>query len=276
MDNMNYFTTSLLDFLSSIKTNNYIPAMNTLYISNNGTKLLTLNMEDKFHTKQKQIPELFNGSLCFMILDSYIDSVFPEMERTSFKNKYDNLPKNNNTEIMFSQLYRILKLYRNATVHNISGISITKDFLEIVHDHKNIKNIFSITHKGIQIIEDMILCYFYYEQINYSFLYKEYLYYSYFDDILKEIKTYNDEYKGIITIDSKKINRYERFNCQSIDYIISDGDIHFKIPPKLMEKMNLAIDINISINGKQYIIPIEVLGDSQQICFSEIKNFEIN
>jgi hypothetical protein len=272
---INYFTNSLLDFLSSTRSEKYLPEMNGLEISNDGTKILTLKMEDKFQSYQESIPPFFIGSLCFMILDSYIDSLFPEMEGMGFRNKYDNLPKNNNTEIMFSQIYRILKLYRNATVHNSHGISITKDFLEIKYNYKQNNYLFIITHKGIEIIEDMILCFFYYESTNYSSFYKEYLYYSFFNDILKEIKEYNDEYKNILTINSKRIDRIERFNCHSVDYNVFDDIIIFNIPDSLIKERNYAMDINIILEDEKFIVPIEIIDDSKQMKIKELINFKL-
>jgi len=274
-DDMNYFTNSLLEFLSSTKQNNYIPEINNLKFSNDGTSILSLKMEDRFPTQQTSIPELFNASLCFMILDSYIDSLYYEMEGTKFNEKYKNLPKNNNIEIMFSQLYRILKLYRNATIHHVSGISITKDLLNIEYSHGKINYLFTITHKGIEIIEDMVLCFFYYNKLNYSYHYKEYLFYSYYDDILKEIIAYNDENNDIETINSKKINRFERLNCDSINFKISNIIIIFDIPQKIIDRINCAIDINISINEKHFIIPIEVLDHLKQMSIEEINKFEL-
>jgi hypothetical protein len=272
---INYFTKSLLNFLSSIRSEKYLPEMNGLEISNDGTKILTLKMEDKFQSYQESIPPFFIGSLCFMILDSYIDSLFPEMEGMGFKNKYDHLPKNNNTKTIFSQIYRILKLYRNATVHNTHGISITKDFLKINYNFKQNKYLFVITHKGIEIIEDMILCFFHYELTNYSSFYKEYLYYSFFDDILKEIKEYNDEYANILTITSKRINRIERFNCHSVDYNVFGDIIIFNIPDRINKERNYAMDINIAFDDGKFIVPIEVIDDSKQMKIKELINFKL-
>jgi hypothetical protein len=272
---INYFTNSLLNFLTSVRSEKHLPEINGLEMSNDGTKILTLKMEDKFQSYHEPIPPFFIGSLYFMVLDSYIDSLFPEMEGTSFRNKYDHLPKNNNTEIMFSQLYRVLKLYRNATVHNTHGIIITKDFLKIKYNHKQNKYLFIITHKGIEVIEDMILCFFYYESTNYSSFYKEYLYYSFFDDILKEIKEYNDEYANILTINSKKINRIERFNCHSVEYNVFGDVIIFNIPDKLIKERNYAIDINIIFDEEKFIIPSEVIDNSKQMKIKELINFKL-
>ena len=134
---INYFTKSFLKQLESTKKNEHLPIMGNMNISDDEKTVLILRMEDKFRFEQKDVPQLFNGCLCFMIMDSFIDSIFPEMEGKTFKYKYENLPKNNNIEIMFSQIYRILKLYRNATVHHINGISITEKYLKINFDHMN-------------------------------------------------------------------------------------------------------------------------------------------
>jgi len=211
-----------------------------------------------------------------MIMDSYIDSIFPNLEGKTFKYKYEKLPRNNYIEIMFSQIYRILKLYRNATVHNINGISITQEHLKInfMHRNMNIRYLFIITHKGIEIIEDMLLCYFYYKQRNYSYNYKEYLLYSFYCDILNEIESFNDEFIESMIINSIKINRYERFNCNSIKYEISNSKIIFNIPKNLIDN-NYAIDINISIDGNLYIIPIEVLNNQNIISTIELKKFKL-
>jgi hypothetical protein len=40
--------------------------------------------------------------------------------------------------------------------------------------------------------------------------------------------------------------------------------------------MNFALDINISIGAKKYIIPIEVIDKNKQISTEEINKFEIN
>ena len=271
---INYFTESLLNFLASIRQGKYLPEINGLEISNDGTKTLTLAMEDRFQSSQESISPFFIGSLCFMILDSYIDSLFSDNDDKHFRDKYNHLPKNNNIEIIFSQIYRILKLYRNATIHHMREVSITKDFLKIMYTKKN-KFLLVITHKGIEIIQDMILCFFHYETTNYGSLYKEYLYYSFFDDILKEIKGYNDEHANILAINSKKINRIERFNCHSIEYSFFENSIIFNIPDRLIKEENFAIDINITIDREKFIVPMEVIDDSKQMKIEELVNFRL-
>jgi len=268
---MNYFTKSIIDFLASNNVYGSIPNIQNLEILSDGTKNIHLNMVDSFQAKK--IDALLMGNLCFMILDSYIDSSFPKMESKNFVKKYENLPKINNIEIMFSQLYRIMLLFRNALVHHISGINRKTDVLEINFNHNNTDYEFSISYKGIEIIKDMIICYFSYEQKNYSYYYKEYLYYSFFDDILNEITTYNDIEGSIKKIKSIKINRFERFNCNSINYKIEDNMILFDISQDFLKKNNLPIDIHITIDEKSFIIPIEAIEEMNQINIEEVKKF---
>jgi len=268
---MNYFTKSILDFFVSNNAEGIIPNIQRLDISSDGTKKINLSMVDNF--RANNIDELLMGNLCFMILDSYIDSIFPKMESENFINKYKLLPRNNNIELIFSQLYRIMLLFRNALVHHINGINRKKDMLEINFKHNKIDYELSITYKGIKTIKDMILCYFYYEHKNYSYYYKEYLYYSFFDDITKEIIKFNDKEGSIIKINSTKINRFERFNCNSIDYKTTDNIIHFDIPREFVKKNNLPIDIYITLNEKSFIIPIEVIEEKNQMDIEEVKKF---
>jgi hypothetical protein len=276
---MNYFTKNLLDSLSLLKNGKRLPEMNGIEISDDASKILKIGLafEDEFQSEQLS-HTILNASLCFMILDSDIDSRFQNMESDFFSCKYKKLPKNNNIEIMFSQLYRILKLYRNATVHHVSGISFTKDFIEIKYNSGKsgkTEHLFVITYKGVELIEDMILCFFYYELTNYSYNYKEYLYYSFYADIQKEIKAFNDEHGNIRSVKSKKINRIEHFNCHSINYKILNDVIIFDIPVKITNRKNYAIDINISIDEKKYIIPIEVVNDLNQMSVDEFSKFEL-
>lgn len=270
---INFFTESLLNLLEKLKGTGHLPIMNSLLISENNVMKLQLNMVDEFQLKDDSILKPYNASLCFMIMDSYIDSTIEGMEGKNFKVKYDYLPKKNNVEIIFSQIYRILRFYRNATVHNISGISYSKDYLEIESDKNN--NILKITHNGLELIESFILCFFYYETINYSDLYKEYLYYSFYDDIIKEIVEYKDGDNNLISINSKQINRYERYNCQSINYKINDKKVMFEIPEKIFRNENYALDIHIKHEDSIFVVPIEAVDNNKSMNIEEFRKFKL-
>ncbi|MCR9884193.1 hypothetical protein NB554_10150 [Vibrio alginolyticus] len=82
------------------------------------------------------VPEELLGIVIFSILDSIIDIDNPQVEGCSFKARYDSLSSNDEQGIIFKEVYRVMKLIRNAMVHNRKNISKNNGEFSILYQNR--------------------------------------------------------------------------------------------------------------------------------------------
>ena len=270
---MNDYLTKCVEFLRKINTEIQLPERSGLEMKDNNTINIKLSFVDSFSQMHSVVPDILETSIFFTVFDSYFEAKNPSLEGASFRSKYLSLPKNNNLEKIVASVYKILKVYRNATVHHFSSI-VTSDNLHIINYSFNGTNFkLEITNRGIKILKSFILCFFYYYESLFSDSYLESLFNGYYANVLGEIQEFNDE-DGSSLIrfpDSICSNRYD---CDSIKYSISNGELVFRIPDKFNEHTEFPIDIKFTYNGKVHILPVEVLNGTKRINIDNVRLWE--
>jgi hypothetical protein len=164
---MNVYIKNCIRFLQTISFARLLPEKNTLELKDDGKSMLHLSMVDYFSGIKEIIPSLIEMNIFFMAFDQYLELVNPGIEGNSFQKKYLLLPKNTNLEKAIASIYRIFKLCRNASVHNISKIKENKNNIEIAYNFKKTNFVLSITKDGINFLKEFVLCFLvYYEKKN--------------------------------------------------------------------------------------------------------------
>jgi hypothetical protein len=266
------YISSCMGFLKSVSHDIQLVEIMDLELKPDNTGCIHMQIVDSIFAGRIKIPSLLEISIYFMVFDSYIESKNQSLEGLSFRQKYISLPQNTNLEKIIAQIYRILKVCRNAIVHSMSSIVNDGNCLLINYVNEKTGTNFrlKVSFKGIKIIKNFILNYLIYQKSRYSNLYKEYLFNSFYNDIIQEIYDFNDEDNKLVNIDSRSICRFIRYNCCTIKFTVDDDMIVFNIPDGFNDSIKYPIDIYIEYGKIKYIIPIEITNSLKSIKISEL------
>lgn len=126
-----------LNFLEKTDIKIQYPSINHIILREDKTREINMSLVcDLSQNNTLNKNENLKFIIIFSMLDVFADTINPESEGKSFRQKYQNLPKTNDYEIIFSGLYRIAKVIRNAMTHNPNGIEFDDELLSIEYVFK--------------------------------------------------------------------------------------------------------------------------------------------
>ena len=269
---MHPFIEKTFVMLNELQINMQYPTYNPIHF-NGKYEIHEINDIMDFYTGSisiEKIPQM-KFLMFFTLIDFYIDINY-QLEGKSFAQKYRKLPKNNDEQLILSQLYRIAKLIRNTLVHNPSSFLLEDEKLNINYQYK--KTNFSIN------LSSKILSYFYTALIMYikGDLGKG----PYFLGIIRDI------YKKIISGISnfKDDSKYDLKSAKK-DFTIYSGHRNLYINPSYQERNNVIYflqpkpekiknihgDIYFILRNKEYLIPLEVISNQLTLRSDELQSW---
>lgn len=273
---INNFIKQTIDMLFKSDIKIHIPSFNKVEL--NGEKR-TLFLEVKEFVNQTKLEDnlIFCSMIFFTLIDTYIDIQYPYLEGDSFRKKYLKLPSTNDKEIIIREIYRILKIIRNATIHSRNSIELKDGNNLVVGYIRGINNKstyfeLSISKFGLELIYTLILLYL--DQGKYCDAHQLGLLRTIYDDILSNISKISDDIdnKNLINLSSRiRLNRIQRYVILNPDYIIdSDKGIIEIHKSKFQDD---AIDYIIQYEDNRYIIPDEILSEKGIIKITDMKEW---
>lgn len=132
---------------------------------------------------------LLNVTILFSLLDVLVDKKFPQLEGKTLRKRYLDLPSSNDYQIMFKEIYRIMKVFRNAIVHSKSSLSAKDDSFSIDYEFKNSHFQLAITSRALLMIFSMIV---HFARLR-DYPYITGIFRDYYDDILNGIVAFSDD-----------------------------------------------------------------------------------
>jgi hypothetical protein len=80
---------------------------------------------------------VLQAMIFFGLIDAHIDIHNPELEGKNFMDKYKKLSVADDSSIMAREIYRLLRILRNAAIHSRTAISLDEKNIEAVifHEH---------------------------------------------------------------------------------------------------------------------------------------------
>lgn len=228
---------------------------------------ISFELVNYFTTIDIKFNFLLISSISFLLIDTYLDTIYSQLEGKSFKERYENIENINDIDIILKEIYRILKLIRlklirNATIHSRSAISVTNDIYIIDYDFRNTRFYLRISKKSFENLISLVL--FIIKMKNSEVIINEYLVAilrTYYKELYNEI-IINDEFSNqLLNISSsiclKNLRRYRVLNPRYEIIGSSVKIVPLKIPEG--EREYSAADYIIEINSKKYLIPQEAL-----------------
>lgn len=253
-----------------------------LYITEKGESEFHVTIQDSIGLEdEKQIGKI--GAL-FKNLDSLLkDAIknFEEKSKTSFRAKYEKLPKQSEVNKIFKNVYRISKLIRNAETHNENSMSCNGNIVEIKYSYRETDFFLKFDKDAFCLLEKIIYEFVFFYENNYSEKYQELLLGNFYE-LIKEhfyLSEFKDDKEPLFDIKScPKVNVLRRYACHDLKYSISEKKLVFNVPPNAIpNSVNvdkfLGVDIWVVIEGKKYVFPSEILDEDYSIPLDESKKF---
>ena len=218
----------------------------------------------------------------FELLDTVLDEENIEAVGRNYNEKYNLLKKDTDYEIIFSQIYRILTVFRNAIIHEPKSIIRDSGNISIKRKNKKGKDIKLVVKDDI--IKFILAYPIYYNNVRTIKLnecYRINIALWYYSKIIAFISEYIDDGDKIKLIQTKNKTIFAeiaRFICENIRCERLENRIEFNIKQdhlfSLGENRN-PIDFVFSIDNRFYMIPFEIVPDGN-IFISDLRKFEIN
>ena len=258
--------------LNLIRKSNFrllIPQIREINLSQNGTRTIYIAIEDSVSSISIDFENnpILLSMITFSLIDTFIDLKYPQLEGLSFKRKYEKLDHN-----VLREIYRILKLLRNAVVHMKSAVEFKDDSCVISYTWKNTSFYLELNKIAYRTLITLafILIKVQVENI-YHFKYIQALIHSYYNEIRKSIKI-QDEFGDNLESISYDIT----LNFSPIRYQVKNPSIKEEYGTLIIEIVDNDIsrfaDYVIRLNGKDYLIPNEAL-KADRIAISELPDW---
>ena len=223
---------------------------------------------------------IFHVMVFFSLLDSLIDSKYPNLEGFSFVQKYRELPSNDDNELIIKEIFRILRIFRNAITHSKSAITVT-DNIFVNYPRGNTQFNLQLNKTSLELIYSVILLVL--DDNGYAEQYLHGLMRTYYDDLKSGIIAISDDFgqNNLANVsDGFRLKRIVRYKLTNPEYNLDDStDVisiisSYPIPPYAIH--HYSSDYLIELGGKKYLVPHEVLNTDGTIMLSEIMPWELD
>lgn len=216
---------------------------------------ITVNVKNNF---------LLISSILFLLVDTYLDTIYSNIEGQSFKQRYENIDDSDDIDIIFKEIYRILKLIRNATIHSKSAITINNNVYTINYNFRTTNFNLSISKQSFENLISLVIFIINGKNNNTINEYIVSILRTYYRDIKANI-IINDEFSNQLldinnTLYLKNMRRYRVLNPR---YTIENNLLSI-IPFEIheVEKSFSGVDYVIDYENIKYLLPEETLNDN--------------
>lgn len=214
-----------------------------------------VNIEGNLHMKFMML---------FTLLDFHLDTTYPDMEGKGYVEKYKDLPRQSDYDLILSQLFRIAKVIRNALVHNHSSFCIENDGIKI--DYKRPKHhfILNISWNAFNEFQTAIVMYIKGDMGKGNYFLG--IMRSIYSKILAGITQFNDEFDDALIHPAAGIKLKTRVREIMLNpvYETNGEEINFPTARRKLQDWE-GLDIYIIQKNEEFLIPLEALDENLSI-----------
>lgn len=282
---MQGFNEELINFIKNSQCKMFTPEYDKVYWCN-GSFTVNKEFSDFLYERYCCINNR-SDIVCvmvFMLLTAYVENRYSLQQGSSFKTIYESIPINNNTDRIVRGCFRLMKLMRNAYVHNSNDV-VKNNNRYIFDFSRNFRG--NTTHFHLEIDDDKL-------GLLYALIimliegksrlgtigHYEELISKYFTDIVDNIgNSFTDEISDDINIFDRGIGlvKERRYIIESAEYEIIEED-RLLIKNSCIFKTNYeweSVDYKIKLNSMNYLIPRELLSDKHEIKIDCLERWKL-
>jgi hypothetical protein len=218
----------------------------------------------------------------FEILDTILEEN-PATKGKTYSEKYDLIEKDTDYKIVFSQIYLLLTVFRNAEVHDKESVAIDNNNIVINRNEKKGKDIkLVVKYDIIKFLLSYAIYYNNVQTIKLNECYKINIALWYFEKIISLISEYKEGGNNIDLTKPKNSSVFSeitnRYICENILYEKKEDKITFNIKQDYLFsscKKNNCIDFMFIVDNKSYMIPFEI-AQNGTVSICDLKDFVFN
>ena len=202
--------------------------------------------------------------MLFTLMDWQLDATYPEIEGKGYMDKYKCLPRQGDYNLIFSQLFRIAKVIRNALVHNHSSFSTENGRITI--DYKRPKHHFALDMSWHAFDEFQTAIVMYIKGDMGKGNYFLGVIRSVYANILSGITRFHDEFGDALYSISTgiKLKTVVREVILNPAYEINGNEIAFPAAKRKLQNWE-GLDIYILYENEEILVPLEALDENLSI-----------
>lgn len=275
---INEFIDKTIKFLKTSDIHIHLPGHIKLEVGK--TLIIYAELSDDCHQMKIEDNLIFHTIIFFTLMDALIDNNYPSMEGLSFRKKYDGLPCNSDLEIISKEIYRILKIFRNASIHAKTSISVIHN-TDILIDYNHIKTNYKlhITKTSLELIYTCIFVII--GDYGYTKDYKMGIIRSIYDEINYGTIDIQDDLgpNKLVDISNKlRLKRIVRYKILNPIWREDSTNGVITITKHSLHPNEIGIyscDYLINYLGNKYLIPDETLKTDGSIAIAGISSWKI-
>ena len=209
--------------------------------------------------------------MMFTVLDFYIDTKYPNLEGSSFSQKYKRIPHDNDNELMLREIFRVAKVLRNSLVHSPSSFEISSGHLNVNYQFRDTEFFVKMSLDAQRDFYTSIVMYTKGDlgQGSYFLGVMRSVYKSAFSGIV----CFSDEFGRQLSHPSEglEIKPYVREVVMNPDYDVEGGQVKIKFSDRSSPEWQ-GMDFYIEHNGNDILVPKEALRSDLTISELDLVN----
>ncbi|MCV2885958.1 hypothetical protein OE749_14795 [Aestuariibacter sp. AA17] len=262
------FIEKTLQFLEESDLEFAWPDIRHVHVDSDGRKSINHSFHCNLSSNRINNNRFLSQITIFSLCDALIDVAQPELEGQSFKRRYEELPASTSRECIFKDIYRVLKLIRNAIIHNRSALHVGQNGVNLSFTNRK-GTLFSLrcSSRAIVLINTIVILYV--KSRHQSCEYSNQFIYAYFNQLLSEISEFKDEFTQSLQpiTCSIGINTSVRNRIMDAKFSVNDDEkiYVFDLHRPHSQEPWAGEEYLINIDGIDYIIPGEIMGDDGKV-----------
>ena len=257
------YINEIVDFLDKTQIQVIDSELRGAKYNGDGIREVRIDLGEVYYGRTVQISNnwIIENMLVFSLYDGYLEEKYALPEGQAFRQRYLSLPENSDQERLEKNCYRLMKLMRNAILHNLSKIVASDKEYNINYcNQKNQIIQLEISQKAVRFLYTILLVLVQNKKLIKTKGHWENLLYSYYYEMQKGIVSLRDDITsaGLLPLQDQHIYLNFAFRYQVQNPIITEDapdGVTVKRFGKHPEEMS---DYYLRRNGEAYIIPVEI------------------
>lgn len=264
-----------LNFLSTHNLNSYTIHRNYVTYEDNGVPNVEIYLHDSigFNIQTYNIPFPIQISSIFSMLDAYVDMLFPNLSGETFIKRYKSLPAENDSQIIFKELYRIIRKIRNQVIHQCTNITITETAIKFPN--------LVLSIDFLKLLYSLACEFFHYTpSLYYSHFYHIAVLRYYYDQVISGMQKagYTDDLDSdFLSISpSVRIKVTLRYEIQNPICLFDGNQIKIQRYNGGNDKWGYCSDYKIVYGEDLFIVPDEALSSTDSISLETLSYWKVS
>lgn len=262
----------------SFEMNMILPEVSEVRKNENGGNTILSEHVVNIFSQRPKLNFYEENIMVHSLIDSWLDKMSPDLEGESFSEKYKLLSGRHEYNIPILETYRILTLLRNAVVHNRSEINLEKGMVHFSYSFgkRGKLNCLRINSSYLKVLRGIA---FIVSRLSGEIdAYHQLIISAMYGSVVNGLATMADRHGAKVPLDScngfnlSDFKWQSRYRCfQELGEVVDDK---VSISRIRISDIRVGVDYFLSFDGKDFIVPGEILNDDNIIDIGELMGWE--